>query len=85
MLFLISFFAVADIPSGNNIENAVTLDVPPSGFDAIIELVPAVLPPEIPVPSTSGSGGTWCINYAYVINNLWERRRRPPERILVNF
>ncbi|MEC7988102.1 MAG: hypothetical protein VX278_23245, partial [Myxococcota bacterium] len=66
MLLLLLSFALADIPAGENIENAILLDIPPTGFDSASEVIPALIPSEIPIPTTAGSSGSWCLtNYTY--------------------
>jgi hypothetical protein len=45
-----------DWPPGAIIEDAAAVDIPPAGFEAIAELIPALLPTAIEIPSTGTSG-----------------------------
>jgi hypothetical protein len=55
------------------IEDAVLVDIPPHGFDSIVEFIPALIPLEIPVDDLSGEEGLgWgCfVDVWYSISNL---------------
>ena len=49
-------------PPDAEIENAVVVDIPPDGFSKIVEIIPSLIPLEIPIdPISEGvdSGGCW--------------------------
>ena len=68
---LLSISVAATHAPGAVIENAVEVDIPPEGFEAIASSLSAIIPGEIAVPDTSDEGGTWCFNYAYELSNMW--------------
>lgn len=50
---LVPSAAWAGWPVGQSFEEAVVLDVTPEGFDALAEMVPAVVPPQVALPADS--------------------------------
>ena len=46
------------IPSGTIIEEAVLIDIPPQGFDALESVIPSVIPSPLPIPDFSQESGT---------------------------
>ena len=74
MALLALFVSVAraeDWAPGETINNAAYADLTPDGLNAIAELIPALLPSGIDIPSTSDEGGYWCFNYAYGLDGAW--------------
>ncbi len=63
-------------PAGETIADAAAIDVTPAGFDALGEVVPAMLPSEIPIDAQSGGyegalGQCWLGGYAYALEDAW--------------
>ena len=53
MMFVLTLFGLtADAgvnPPDAEIENALVVDIPPDGFQRIVEIIPALLPMEMPI------------------------------------
>ncbi|MBM4368990.1 MAG: hypothetical protein FJ102_22430 [Deltaproteobacteria bacterium] len=61
-------------PAGSTINPGLSADITKEGFDAVAELIPALLPPEIPIDTTGDSYAgvldqCWLGGYAYEISN----------------
>ncbi|MCB9779133.1 MAG: hypothetical protein H6742_11265 [Alphaproteobacteria bacterium] len=68
--------AAQDHPAGQTIDNAVGIDVTQAGFDAILALVPSLLPSGIEVPELADEyegalGQCWLGGYAYSVYDGW--------------
>lgn len=70
-LFSLLSFALADIPSGSTIEGAGLIDIPPEGFSSIATMLPALIPQNIPISSSTGGGSALSCDYAYGVDNIW--------------
>lgn len=53
------------------IENAVYVDIPPQGFEAIAAAAVGLVPTSLPIDDVSDEGGTWCFNYAFSLSGAW--------------
>ncbi len=63
--------ALAQIPAGTTIDEAVAVQITPSGFDNAAALLPSLAPELTEVDATSDEDGWGCFNYAYSISNMW--------------
>ena len=59
ILLLLPTLALATLPPGSVVENAVVVDVTPDGFDAITTVLPTLLPSEIPIDDIADDGGIY--------------------------
>ena len=50
LLLFSSLLWAAPIPTGTDIESAVTVDFPPQGFDALEGVIPGLIPSPISIP-----------------------------------
>ena len=62
--------AMAEIPAGATIDEAVAVQVTPSGFDNVGALLPELAPESTAIDDTSDSGGWQCLNYEYSLANM---------------
>ncbi len=63
-------FAETHAP-GAVIENAVLVDIPPEGFEAIADVAAGLIPTSLEIDDVSDEGGTWCFNYAFSLSGAW--------------
>ena len=63
--------ALAEIPAGETIDEAVAVQVTPAGFENVGAFLPALAPEQTYVDDTSDAQGWECLNYAYSIENMW--------------
>ncbi len=64
----------ADIPAGETVPQALSIQVGPEGLDAVAALLPSMLPLDtLAVPDTGDSQGflPLCLGYEFYINNMW--------------
>ena len=76
LLLALPSAALAEHPAGAIIEDAATVDVSPEGFDAITEVLPALIPTDIAIPEVSESdpgylGQCWLLGYEFSLTNAW--------------
>ena len=57
--------------AGEVVENAATVDVTPGGFEAVVDIIPTLIPESIAIDDLGDSDGTWCFNYEYSLSNMW--------------
>ena len=67
LLLLLPTIAVASLPPGTIVEDAVVVDVTEAGFEAITSVLPTLLPSEIPIDDIGDDGGI----YEYALENMW--------------
>lgn len=67
LLLLSSTVAFAAHAPGAMINDAILVDITPGGFDAVVDVIPSLLPSEIAIPNQSDDGGI----YEYALNNMW--------------
>lgn len=72
LLPLLSLAHAEDWPPGATIDPAATADITADGFDAVAQLIPALLPDSIPVGDIGDSRDGWtCLDsYEYSVTNL---------------
>ncbi len=63
--------ALAEVPAGAVIDEAVAVQITPEGFEAVGGLLPDLAPEQTAVGDTGDAQGWECINYAYEISNMW--------------
>ena len=67
LLLLLPTLAVASYPPGSVVENAIVVDVTKEGFAAITDVLPTLLPSDIPIDDIGDDGGI----YEYGLENMW--------------
>ncbi len=53
------------------IEEAAELQITDEGLDAIVDVIPSLIPGNLPLDTLAGEDGWWCANYAYELSNIW--------------
>ncbi|MFT4979075.1 MAG: hypothetical protein ACI8S6_004985 [Myxococcota bacterium] len=66
VLLLSSTAAIAAYAPGTMIVDAIMVDITPEGFDAVVDVIPALLPDQIDIPSQADDGGI----YEYALDNM---------------